>query len=440
MKVILRRVLILSILAFIVFLVFLSQYNKIHFNEIITGVSNPGRILIYKWSNYYFDRKEIPTDFKLVHAVRIGDIYNDGRNIIAVGMGNGFFGPPWGCQVGAYTFDEKEWQRAVIDEVNDPRCKDLTIGDVDNDGKNELVLGTHGEGIIKTYKWDGNKWDKEIIERNWIEQVDKLLNISHRVPREDLTYDYIVQSAVHIVKVGDADNDGKNEIVASISSPLEYPGEDVSYLNLYKWNGDSWQRTVIDNREGEEFRSIAIGDAYNKGKNVILVGSGVMWNKKEYASLTLYEWNERKWIKHVVEDKIKEKNMKGLAIGDAYNKGKDVIVLATGFSQGLIYTYEWNDKNFEIVFVGNISEIYKVYVKNNMFPDIMHNSMEAQIKDIDGDGKNEIIVGGMSHTKNFGWETTTLGFLIVFKWQDEKWDYKVLDSYSVLGMDVGNII
>jgi len=428
----------LIICIFVLFLI-LFPARKEKNNIIVTGISNPGKILIYSWNGYSFEREYIDTNYKFVHTVRIGDIYNNGKNVIVAGVGNSFYGPPFGCSVEVYEKSDKEWKKTVIDNVGDLRCKDLTIGDIDNDGKNELVLGTHGEGIIKVYKWNGKNWSSQILEKNWIEQVDKTGNMNHKVPREELTYDCIDQSAVHIVKVGDTDNDGRNELITSVSSPLEFKGEDISYLNLYKWNGKEWQRTVIDNQTGKEFRSIVVGDVYNKGKNVILVGSGLMWTKKEYASLTVYEWVDGKWNKHVVEDGILEKNMKGLALGDAYNKGKNVIVLATGFPQGLVYTYEWNKNKFEKVFVGNMSEIFKVYADNNMFSDIMQNSMEAQIKDTDGDGKNEIIVSGLTHTKKFGWEATTLGFTVMFKWDKNKWNYEVLDKYSVLGMDVGMI-
>jgi len=433
-----ERFILLVVLVFILFLIlFFAKEGK---NLIVVGISNPGKIFVYSWNGHDFERSSIDIDYKFVHTVRVGYIYSNGKNVIVAGVGNSFYGPPFGCAIEAYEKIGDEWKKTAIDNVGDLRCKDLTIGDVDNDGKNELILGTHGEGVVKVYKWDEKNWNSQIVEKNWIGQVDKMQNTSHKVPRESLTYDAIVQSAVHIVKVGDVDNDGKNELLASISSPLEYSGEDISYLNLYRWDGSEWQRTAIDNQEGKEFRSIAIGDVYNNGKNVILAGSGLMWVKKEFASLVLYEWKDGKWSKLTVEDKVQEKNMKGLAIGDAYNKGKNAIVLATGFPQGLVYTYEWNGSKFERIFVGNISEIFKVYVDNSIFPDIMHNSMEAQIKDVDGDGKNDIVVSGMSHTKKFGWEATTLGFTVVFKWNGNKWHYKVLDSYAVLGMDIGNLL
>jgi hypothetical protein len=105
----------------------------------------------------------------------------------------------------------------------------------------------------------------------------------------------------------------------------------------------------------------------------------------------------------------------------------------------LIYSYEWDGKKFVRKFIGNISEIFEVYSENYILPDIMHNSMEAQIKDVDADGKNEIIVAGMSHTRKFGWEATTLGFITIFKQIDTGWTHKVLDTYSVLGTDIGKI-
>jgi hypothetical protein len=432
-----KKLIFLIAIFFVLFSILLFQKKEI--NNIVVAISNSGKILIYSWNGKNFERDYIDVDYKFIHTVRIGDVYNKGKNVIVAGVGNSFYGPPFGCSVEVYEKSGNEWKKSVIDNAGDLRCKDLTIADVDNDGKNELVLGTHGEGLIKIYKWNGKNWSSQVIEKNWIKQVDEMMNANHRIPRENLTYDCIDQSAVHIVKVGDVDNDGKNEIIASISSPLEYLGEDISYLNLYKWNGTAFQRTTIDNQEGKEFRSIFIGDVRNNGKNAVLIGSGLIPTKKEFASLSIYEWENGNWNKSVIENEVLEKNMKGLALGDVYNKGKNAVVVATGFSDGLLYAYEWNGKKFSKSFVGNISKIFEVYFDNSIIPDIMHNSMEAQIKDVDGDGKNEIIVSGLSQTKKFGWEATTLGFTVIFKWDKNKWNYEVLDKYSALGMDVGII-
>ena len=427
------------ILVVLISLIFIQQYKSTSYlNKIVTGVSNPGRILIYEWNGNDFSRAVINVGYRFVWSVRIGDIYNDGKNVIVVGVGNGFFDEPYGCLVVAYSLEDKEWKKSIIDDVGDVRCKDLTVGDADNDGKNELVLGTHGEGIIRMYKWNGNKWNKQDIERNWIEKVDKEMGTNHRVSRDQITYDAILQTAVHIVKIGDADNDGKNEIIATMSSPLEYKGkDDIGFTRLYKWNGTEWEGKNISKTSVAQQRSVIVNDIDRDGKNEIIVGTAP-------HLLIMYKQYENEWKNFVINNETVEKNMKGLYFGDVYNNGNNMIVLATGVWQGLIYTIEWNKGEFVKNLVGNVSNVFEKY---SVIKDIGHNSLEVQVKDIDADGKNEIIVAGESDTtfsspsKNvsisFGWEGTPYGFLLVYKKVGDKWTYKLLDSYSVLGMDVG---
>src|SRR3990167_3038229 len=152
-----------------VFQLFVQPETK---KVIITGTGNPGKILIYSFEKGDYARTQIDTGYNLVWTVKVGDIYNNGKNVIVAGVGNSFFATPYGCQLVAYEPLMIGWKKTVIDSNVDLRCKDVAIGDADNDGMNELVLGTHGEGTINIYKWNGAKWDKIEIERNFIEQVD----------------------------------------------------------------------------------------------------------------------------------------------------------------------------------------------------------------------------------------------------------------------------
>ena len=73
-----------------------------------------------------------------------------------------------------------------------------------------------------------------------------------------------------------------------------------------------------------------------------------------------------------------------------------------------------------------------------------------QAADIDNDNKMEIIVAGEADTSLnlgklkpddnvFGWESTPLGFLIVYKNYEERWTPQILDTYSVLALTVNEL-
>lgn len=401
---------------------------------IVTGVSNPGRILIYRPTDTGFQRESLDVGYRYVHTVRVGDVYNDGRPAIVAGVGNSHFGPPWGCWVVAYRFEERAWRKEVIDHLNEPRCKDLTIGDADNDGGNELVLGTHGEGIVKVYRWEGTRWGSQVVERNWIAQVDRLEGTSHRMPRERLTHDYVVQTAVHIVKIADVDHDGKNELIVTISTPLELktlkraPSE-LGFVRVYKWDGKRWSGSTVDRVKGVQMRSIAVGDLHGDGKNELFVGGAP-------HHLFMYQWGNGGWRKRLVHKERVEEDMKGLTVGDPYNSRKDVLLLATGWPQALISAFSWEKDQFAKKPVGNIARLFEPY---NPIRRLEYNAMEVQVKDLSGDGRQELVVAGLTKAPGFGFEATVLGFLLVLRYDGTQWSHQILDQYAVLGMDIGKL-
>lgn len=406
---------------------------------IVAGTANPGKILIYSFDGNNYKRSEIDSGYNLIWTVRIGDIYNKGKNVIVAGVGNSFFAQPFGCSVIAYEPTANGWKKDMIDSNVDLRCKDLAIGNVYNDGQNELVLGTHGEGIIGVYKWDGNKWNKQEIDRNFISQIDQQQGTNHQVPVENLTYDTTVQTAVHIVKIGDILNDGSNEIVATESSPLEYVGQTVSFVNLYKWNGTSWTRTTIHSGKGVQDRSILIGNVDNSRMNKIVIGANP-------GKLFLLSYNGT-WNSEQIFSQSFDKNMKGLDLADLYSNGKNEIVLATGIPNSLLYSLEWNGQKFASQLIGNISQTFSQY---NVISNLSYNSLDVQAKNLDNSNSPEIVVAGEADTSFganiftpnnnvFGWETTPYGFLVVYKFDGKNWIPQILDQNSVLGMTVGKL-
>ena len=431
-KLVFQILLLISLLT--VFAYFVN--NKQSGEVIVVGTGNPGKIFVYDYNS--FQRKEIDTGFKLVHTVRIGDAFNDGKNVIVAGVSNSFYGPPYGCEV-ILLDPSNNFKESLVDNVGDLRCKDLTIGDADNDGRNEIVLGTHGEGTINIYKWDG-KWKKQEVEKNFIKQVDEKEGVNHRVPVEKLTYDTVEQSAVHIVKIGDIDNDGRNEIVATISSPLEHTdGPPISFVNVYEFDGKNWNRTTIHRGTGFQHRSILIDDFDYSGWNEVLIGAA-----PNRLFMLRYDGN---WSSALIFNQTIDKNMKGLDFQDIYSNGKKVIVLATGIPNTLIYTLEWDGREFQKKLIGNVSQVLENY---NVIKNLNYNALDVQARDIDNDGKLEIIVAGEADTSVtldkltpqnniFGWEATPYGFLVVYKFDEKNWNPTVLDTYSVLGMDIGNI-
>lgn len=424
-------ILVFALVLLAVFLYFRTNAEK---PVIVTGTANPGRIMIYSFDGTDYKRSEIDTGYNLVWTVRTGDIYNKGKSVIVAGVGNSFFAQPFGCSLVAYELTANGWKKDVIDSNVDIRCKDIAIGDAYNDGRNQIVLSTHGQGIINIYEWDG-KWNKQQIERNFIGQIDQQRSTNHRVPFENLTYDAIDQTAVHIVKIGNALNDGKNEVVATESSPLEYTGTTVSFVNIYSFDGKNWNRTTVHEGKGYQDRSILIEDFFSSGKNEIAIGANP-------GKLLMLQNNGASY--NFVFNQSYDKNMKGLDYADAYGNGQKEIIIATGIPNSLVYLLQWDGKEFQSKIIGNITQVFEKY---NVLNNLSYNSLDVKTKDLEGNGKTEIVVAGESDTSQgstftqgsqFGWETTPFGFLVVYRYNGS-WQPYILDQGSVLGMTVGNL-
>lgn len=397
--------------------------KEIHYLAVATG--NPGNIYLYaNQDKGYKLAKTIESGFQLVHTVRIGDIYNDGKKYIVAGVSNSFFREPYGCKVVAY--DMQKFLMTLIDEVGDLRCKDITIGDIDNNGKNAIVLATHGEGIVRIYRWLDNAWQKETLETNYIAQIDKEKHTNHKVPNTDVPCKAcLIQTAVHIVKIGDVDNDGKNEIIATMSSPLELKNVDeISFVRMYKKVGDKWEGKTIDTLSGKEFRSVIIDDIYGNGENTLLVGIGSPRN--EPGSLIAYQYKDGAWSKSVIYDDKTEKNMKGVAFGTIDGQQKSIL-LATGFPDANIMTFRFNGTKFDRSDLGSIRTLFNL-------PDAQFNSMASVITN---DATKYLFVGGSTvfPKQNIGWEATDKGYLVDFTKQNGKWTPQIIDTHNIQGLD-----
>lgn len=393
---------------------------------LVTASANPGTITLYARTGTDFTlKKTIDTGFQIVHTVRLGDIYNNGKTYIIAGVSNSFYREPYGCSIVSY--DLVTFQKQVIDQVGDLRCKDLTIGDADNDGKNDILLGTHGKGIVNLYSWSGDSWKTTTLETNFIAQVDKEKGTSHLVPNTDVPCKTcIIQTAVHIVKIGDIDNDGENEVVTTMSSPLELTNqEEISFVRVYRKSGDTWSGQTVDSLTGREFRSITINDVYGNGTNTLVIGIGSPRN--EPGSIIAYDFLDGTWKKTTLHNDATELNMKGVAIGPLGGKVR-TILLATGFPNANIMTFRWNDEAFIPTTIGSIRRLIDM-------PDAQFNSMAAAIMP---ETTNAFIVGGSTvfPKQKIGWEATDKGFLVRYDLQKNSWLPTILSSQNILGFDM----
>ena len=182
------------------------------------------------------------------HDTRIGDVTGDGRlSLVFTNQKNGTTicrvplpedprQSPWpGLEVVATGKAEDNGQGRLQPEEG------LAIGDIDGDGRNEIVCGTHW------YERTGGGWE------------------GHR-----FAAGYISTKAA----IGDIDGDGRNEIVLSEGDPCIYGKPQGGKLGWFRPAGDlaaMWEEHVVEDGLLDA-HSLGFGDLCGTGRADLFVG------------------------------------------------------------------------------------------------------------------------------------------------------------------------
>ncbi len=288
-----------------------------------------------------------------------------------------------------------DWiEEIVANNVNTPY--DAEVGDANNDGDNELLIvsGASGNGDIRAYSWNAinSSWDMEIIassrdftsisigDANNDGENEVVVSV-YQTTRRVMIYKWNVSSSLwdeseianhsmavfYSVAVGDANNDGDNEVVAGLGgiSPLE------NETRLYKWDGLTWIQENITNTSNE-CRVVAIGDAIGDGENEVITGGAGFENETR-----AYKWNisALTWDEYIIDDPPTQ--IVSLATGDGDNDGRSEVFAANAIRAS---AFEWN----------NITSNWDEDVIVDAPPG--SNTRKIVLGDADNDGKNEVVI------------------------------------------------
>ena len=208
--------------------------------------------------------------------------------------------------------------------------------------------------------------------------------------------------------VGDADNDGYNELLIGGRDP---------FMRVMKWDKEketyTEQARIVDPVFGigysflgipQPFGSatgFGIGDIDNDGENEI----GIAWGRHFSA----FKWGGQRYSKiggYVVDDDIFNWGTTlDCIIGDCDNDGKNEVVVTGGYSSGVaeVLVLYWDGSQFIKKSEWNPSGDYSVY-----FP---------WIADVDEDGLNEIICNTNS--------------TVVLNWENNQWKTDVVAIHNI---------
>lgn len=343
------------------------------------------------------------------NVVQVTDIDGDGANELIVGTSKKLdydYIYIYRFQNGGY---EKIWDYSIPDEGRWGGVTGLTVGDADNDGNNELIVSTGQPSDT-----DG---DRKL-------RIFKMTNSSIDSFEVVFTYNIAQRTEPASIKVGDADNDGKNEVIVGLS----WYGCKIIQLKYSPETGEYKVSRVEET--GSDVKSIDIIDIDGDGKNEIVAGTSC-WKEYDVRVIEYEGKYKRVWRKPL-----------GYTIataGDVDGDGKPEILAVAGTHCGNVSTPQpgvwifeynrtryrevWNTTDFstgsnfgqgscnpvignllddnlnEFAFSMNINETHRnVYVYGfndgefKKLQTIQANPYSLFIGDSDNNGKNELII------------------------------------------------
>ena len=316
----------------------------------------------------------------------VGDVDNDGNNELLVLNSS---------QKQVRIYDGSLDLKAVLNFSEAPRS--AVIADPDDDNKNELIVGTSdgsAGGYVYVGEVHGGKFMQE-WKSPWIG--------SFRWSTE--------------LAVGDSDNDGKKEIAVGVS----WYGR---YLVVYEWTGSTYTQVFRDNI-GSDVNSVAYGDIDGDGVEELLVGTACWsdYSARIYDNFSLV-YKKSRGATHVSAGDVDEDSIEEMIVGSGCKCGGSttpIPIVQIVEWNGSAYNISWTSKPFpqpeERVFVdagqllkGSAEEIVagthylnpstlRVYSKAAKSYECIweesitdENINAVEIGDYNNDGKNEIII------------------------------------------------
>ncbi|MBM4248041.1 MAG: hypothetical protein FJ149_01120 [Euryarchaeota archaeon] len=318
------------------------------------------------------------------NSIRAGDIDGDGRPEIVWGNYDGHIVVVEFAD-GAFRPD---WRSPFLEH----RLWGLDVGDANNDGQPDIVAGG-GEGHV--YVFEG------------------------RTHRQLWKSPDLVRDA-HGIRVADVDSDGRNEIVVGCGYRTDVPHGRIYVFNLtQRWNAtlvrnetihqEMFQGTAISEEFDAKIRGMAVADVDRDGVQEIIAGSGVALGEKPgegYVRVFSGADGSLEW-----KSPDTNGDVEGLVVADTDGDGGPEITGGNGYRyfQGYAFQYRFRGSGG----VGSPPAYEQVWFSDNIGP----KAFGLGVGDIDGDGKREMVVGNQpgyiwvfdGATRQVKWRTGLLG-------------------------------
>lgn len=334
-----------------------------------------------------------------------------------------------GAQSESYILEtEQHWDTYGVGGTCIGGGNNLAVADVDGDGVKEMITG----GSAYNYMQNGSRTPGYAPLRIWNWNGQKIT----------LEESYNWTGNLNSVFAGDADGDGKTEIITA----GRVTNSTASYTSLRIWSWNNETLVLRASYEGTTVASIvAIGVVGDAKPEIIAVERSLSGNQS-HTQLSIWQFDGRSLtLKNSITDDRQNAHANSMYAYDLNNDGFTEIVTA-GYandlknSSGQLCVWQWNGQTFSLI---GVKEWRMVdgYALNSA-GGTQGNTLVKHVKvaDVDGDGVPEIVTSGFTYDG-----TKAEGQLRIWNWSggvlnlEKSQEWKNLDITESTSISINDV-